>query len=89
MKSPVPQIPRLNTDSFAWFDGIFSFWIIFLLFLLIFLKDMFYWLSFSNLKPDEEAVLCFSMPTGFIVPGNFYNECAKIVNLFPSPPHPP
>lgn len=25
----------------------------------------------------------FSMPTGFIVPGNFYHECEEIVNLSP------
>lgn len=86
--SPV-ILPPSEYSPFASFGGIFSFWSIFMLFLW-FLKDMLYWLSSSNLKPDEEALLHFSMPTGFIVPGNFCNECAKIVNLFyySSPPPP-
>lgn len=28
--------------------------------------------------PDEVALLYFSMPMGFIVPGIFFNECAEI-----------
>lgn len=50
-------------------------------FFLWFLKDMFYWLSSSNLTPDKDTLLHLSMATGFIVPGNFHHECGEIVNL--------
>lgn len=69
-------------NPFASLGGIFPSEI-FSCFFLWFLKDMFYWLSFSNLKPDGDTLLYFSMPTEFIVPGNFYNECEEIVNLSP------
>lgn len=67
-------------NPFASLGGIFPSEI-FSCFFLWFLEDMFYWLSSSNLKPDEDTLLHFSMPTEFIVPGNFYNECEEIVNL--------